>query len=63
MNRLQDQTDVQTTTGILQRVLYFVCQLESCGDEEFMTAMRPTAPRVVASPHEGDGRVVLFSTN
>jgi hypothetical protein len=59
MHRQQTQSK-----SILHRVLYFVCQLESCGDEEFMTAMRPKATQTFPPHHdEGNGQVVLFSTN
>ena len=54
------QTD---SKPIMQRVLYFVCQLQSCGDPEFMSAMRPNVAKALRTQEGNSERVVLFSTN
>ena len=54
------QTD---TKKIIQRVRYFVCQLQGCGDSEFMDAMRPQAGKVPRTRDENSEGVVLFSMN
>ncbi len=53
----------ETRPAILQRVLYFVCELERCGDETFVSAMQDRMRSTQQARVEESSRTLLFSTN
>lgn len=55
---------ISHTQETSRRVVYFLCHLERCGDEDFVSRLPPSRPEIdLEDDSEELDRTLLFSTN